>query len=322
MFSYRKRVDRDLERWHAAGHITSDALRAIRLDLEQHSRALGLANALAILAAVLIGFSVMSFVAANWQDMPRLMRLVLMLAALWGSYALSDVLARKGMHGFSDAAILAGVAIFGGNIMLISQMYHMDGNLPDFIFVWGAAAFLTGVLLRSNPALAFAMVLAVVWGCMQSANRGMEVYWPFLIPWAIISAAFYAHRWRPGLHLSGLALMGFIVSLGYMLNKGHAHGLVTALGLLVVGASFAGRFIEPSRVSLWHGVFNYGLVIVLAGLLALQFWENPTIDMFALLAVLAIALLLGAITWGVMSGNRGAVWIGYSLSRSKSCRST
>ena len=33
-------------------------------------------------------------------------------------------------------------------------------------------------------------------------------------------------RWRPGLHLSGLALTGFVVSLGYFLNHGHAHGLV------------------------------------------------------------------------------------------------
>ena len=71
------------------------------------------------------------------------------------------------------------------------------------------------------------------------------MFWPFLGPWAIVSAAFYWRRWRPGLHLSGLALTGFVVLLGYHLDDGHAHGLVVAIGLAVAGVAVAGERLRP-----------------------------------------------------------------------------
>lgn len=310
MWSYRKRLDRDLVRWRTAGWITPEAEANIRNDLEKGIRTLGLANALAILSAVLIGFAVMSFVAANWQDMPRLLRFGMLLAALWAAYALAALFARRGMEGFAHAAVLLGVGIFGGSIMLISQMYHMDGNPADAILLWAAGALVAGVGLRSNPALAFAMILVTYWGITE-AMRLDVVFWPFLLPWALVSAAFYWQRWRPGLHLSGLALTGFIVSLGYRLNGGHAHGLVAAAGLGIMAAALAGEKLKPELPALWSGTFNYGLAIALAGLWALQFIENPTLDVFTLIAILVLALVLAAIFWGLKAGNRGALWLGY-----------
>jgi uncharacterized membrane protein len=310
MWNYRTRVERDLVRWREQGWVTPTGESAIRQDLAKDKRTLGLANSLSTLSAVLIGFAVMSFVGANWDAIPRIVRLAMLFGTLWASYGFSEVLARRGMTGFAHSAILLGVSVFGASIMLISQMYHIDGNPPDGVLAWFAGALLAGVALKSNPSLALAMILAVVWGCMNGFERN-EVYWPFLIPWALVSAAYYWRRWRPGLHLSGLALTGFVVSLGYFLNGGHAHGLVVALGLGIVAASFVGRHLRPDLPGLWPGVANYGLVIVFAGLFALQFLEEPTLDVFILLAVLALAVTLGAIYWGLQHHNRGALWLGY-----------
>jgi len=310
MWGYRKRIERDLTRWREAGWVTTEGEAAIRHDLEKGVRTLGLANSLAILSAVLIGFAVMSFVASNWQYMPRSLRIGMLVASLWASYGLAGVLARRGMEGFANAAVLLGVSIFGGSIMLISQMYHMDGNPADAVLLWAGGALLAGVVLRSNPALALAMILVTIWGTME-ALRLDKVFWLFLLPWALVSAAFYWQRWRPGLHLSGLALTGFVVSLGYRLNDGHAQGLVVAAGLAVMAASIAGERLKPELPALWSGALNYGLVIALAGLWALQFIEDPALDVFILLAVLALALLIAAIFWGLKSGNRGALWLGY-----------
>ena len=310
MRSYRKRIERDLPRWREAGWVTPEGEAAIRRDVASGAHSLGLANALAILAAVLIGFAAMSFVAANWQEMPRLLRIGMLVAALWASYATAHAMAQRNMTAFADAAILLGVAIFGASIMLISQMYHMDGSPANFVLVWAAGSFLAGVLLRSNPALAFTMVLIVIWGLME-ALRLERVFWPFLLPWALVSAAFYWQRWRPGLHLSGIALSGFLISLGYRLFDGHAHGLVVALGLGIGGIGLIGEHLKQDLRALWHGILNYGLVIAFAGLLALQFVEKPELDVFILLAVLALALAIAAIAWGLHSDNRGALWLGY-----------
>lgn len=310
MKSYRKRIERDLVRWREAGWVTPEGDAAIRREVAASGYHLGLANALAILAAVLIGFAVMSFVAANWQHMPRLLRVGLLVAALWASYLTAAAMAQRNMMGFAHAAILLGVGIFGGSIMLISQMYHMDGNPADFVLLWAAGAFLAGLVLRSNPSLAFAMVLIVVWGVME-ALRLDRVFWPFLVPWALISAVFYWQRWRPGLHLSGIALSGFLISLGYRLLEGHAHGLVVAIGLAIGALAIVGEREKPDLPALWHGVLGYGLVIAFAGLLALQFVEKPSLDIFILLAVFAIALSIAAISWGLNTENRGVLWLGY-----------
>jgi uncharacterized membrane protein len=310
MWNYARRLERDLVRWQDAGWITETGADAIRKDLSKGRRTLGLANALAILAAVLMGFAVMSFVGANWQEMPRILRLGLLIAALWASYGLTAYLDRHGNTGFANAAILLGVSIFGGSIMLISQMYHIDGNPPDAVLLWSAGALVAGALLRSPPSLALAMILVAIWGTMEAGQRG-DVFWAFLGPWALISAAFYWLRWRPGLHLSGLALTGFVVSLGYLLWNGHAHGLVVALGLGVGVLALAGDKLKPELPGLWRGALNYGIVIVFAGLFALQFIEEPALDRFVLLAVLALVLCVAAIFWGLKSENRGALWLGY-----------
>src|SRR5262245_34618593 len=83
---YRSRVERDLVRWQSAGWVTDTGASAIRADLAAHKPALGAAGALAILGAVLFGFAVMSFVAANWSAMSKVARLLLLLAALWACY--------------------------------------------------------------------------------------------------------------------------------------------------------------------------------------------------------------------------------------------
>lgn len=311
MWSYRKRIDRDLARWREAGWISPDGEAAIRGDLDKGgARTIGLANALAVLSAVLIGFAVMSFVAANWQAIPRVARLGMLITALWASYGIAWALARRGMSGFADAAILLGVAVFGGSIMLISQMYHMHGSPADAVLLWGSGALLAGVALRSNPSLAFAMVLAVYWG-ISEALRIDGVFWPFLVPWALISAAFFWQRWRPGLHLSALGLAGFVISLGYLMNGGVAHGLVVAVGLAVMASAIAGERLRPELRASWAVGLNYGLAVAFAGLLALQFQDKPQPEMFILLAVLTLMLLIAAIVWGLRSLNRGALWLGY-----------
>jgi uncharacterized membrane protein len=82
---------------------------------------------------------------------------------LWGCYAAGFELFRRQLNAFAQAAVLSGIAIFGASIMLIAQMYHMDGNPPDAVLTWALGALMTTVLVRSPAALAAAFALAVVW---------------------------------------------------------------------------------------------------------------------------------------------------------------
>jgi uncharacterized membrane protein len=310
MFSYQRKLKKDLSRWRAAGLIDEATERAIRADVDARSYGIGLPGVLAILAAVLIGFAVMSFVAANWQEIPRLFRLGLLTALLWSMYALAGAMFRRGLDTFGHAAVLAGCAVFGADLMLVSQMYHMDGNAPDIVWVWAAGTLLAGVLLRSNPALAFALVLFSVWGIWETAQRE-DLHWPYLLPWAAVSAAFAWQRWEPGIHIAGLALSGFIIAYGYFHHGSGGHEMVVLTGVVIGALAALGLAQMPAFATVWNGAIDYALIIAFAGLFALQFLKSPSLTAFIVLAGLSLLLTLGAIWWGLHSGERRALWLGY-----------
>ncbi|MCL4766894.1 MAG: DUF2157 domain-containing protein [Hyphomicrobiaceae bacterium] len=310
MWGYRARLERDLARWRERGWISEAAVQEIGRDLAARGRGIGLPTTLAVLGAVLIGFAAMSFVAANWQEMPRIARLGLLLAALWGCYGLAGALLARGLDGFGHAAVLAGAGLFGAGIMLIAQMYHIDGNPPDAVLAWAAGALLAGALLQSNPALALAMLLVGLWSGWQTALVE-AVHWPFLVGWAAVAAAFLWRRWRPGLHLSALVLSAWIVSLGYLLLDGHAHWAVALIGLGIAGGALAAETLPGIWRRIAPAVLCYGMAIAYAGLFAFKFFEKRDPGTLALLSVLAMAMLLAAVFWGWRNEHKPVLWLGY-----------
>lgn len=311
---YKRRIKRDLERWQSNGWVSAEGRAAIAADVDSSGREFGLAPALGILASVLFGFAAISFVAAHWEDMPRLGRLALLLACIWSGYGAAGWLTTRGHTLLADAAVLFACGMFGASIMLISQMYNIGGNPADGVLMWWVGTLLAGAVLRSNPALALAMILVCVWSFFETSERS-DVHWPFLIGWALVTGAFIWQRWRPGLHLSALSLSAFVVSLGYQLDGGHQHGLVAMIGILAAVAAIAAEKLLPDLdATLDHiaaPLFAYGLAVAVAGLFALQFLEDPRLGNLIALATASLVLILGAIAYALSTGNRGALWIGY-----------
>lgn len=308
-FAYRRRLRRDLPRWQAEGWVDEAGARAILADAD--ARGLALAPALGMLGAVLIGFAAMSFVAANWQAMPKLLRLFILLAALWAAYGGAGALFARGHAALGHAGVVLGSALFGANIMLIAQMYHMEGNPPDAVLTWALGSLAAGVLLRSGPALALAIALVALWSAWQ-ASITHGVHWPFLIGWAAVAAGFAYVGWRPGLHLAALALAGFVVCLGFQIGDGHNHWIALLVG---AAAAVGGWVLGTGRPELQEEAavgFCYGLATVFAGLFSMQFLDSGVpASALALEAIVTLALTLGAIALGTRSGHRGLTWLGY-----------
>jgi uncharacterized membrane protein len=241
---YRNKVERDLARWQTAGWVSEAGSAAIRAELQSRKSPFGVAPIFATLGAVLFGFAVMSFVAAHWEGMSKLARLALLLVALWGCYGAAYALFQRRLEVFAQAAVLGGIAVFGASIMLIAQMYHMDGNPPDAVLMWAMGGLLAAVLVQSRPALAATFVLLVVWSCYE---RGLTnaAHWSFLPVWAAAAAGAAWLGWRPGLHLAAISLVIWLVPLGNFVLDRHAHWIVAVIGVLaVVGAAVAGPKID------------------------------------------------------------------------------
>ena len=311
MSRYARRLDRDLPRWRDAGWVSADGEAAIRADVAGRSRNVELASVLGILGAVLIGFGAMSFVAAHWSEMPRLFRLALIFGGLFGAYGLAGVLFERRHPAFAHAAILVGVALFGAGIMLVAQMYHIEGNPPGAVLVWALGALLAGVVLRSEPALALAMLLIGLWSGWTMTDTG-EVHWAFIAGWGAVAAAIAWRRWVPGLHLATVVLSIWLISLGYVLFDGHGHGLVVGIGLLVAAAGFAAPYVNEGGDAWSIPGVAYGMAIAFAGLFALQFVESAQPGTLILLAIIALALVVGGIGYGLYVGSGALLWLGYA----------
>lgn len=317
---YRTRLERDLKRWQQAGLVTEAGAAGIRADLAKEPAGFGAASIFALLGAVLFGFAVMSFVAAHWTAMSKLARLGLLLATLWACYGGAAVLMHRKLEAFAHAAILGGIAVYGASIMLIAQMYHMEGNPPDAVLLWALGALVAAVLARSRAALAAAFVLISVWTGYERVLSDTP-HWPFLAGWAATTATAAWLAWRPGLHLAAISLIAWLVPIGYFVLGGHAHWIVVLIGgalalASVLAAPALDRHLQASAAAL-----SYGLVVAFAGLFLLQFAdthmysharETATIQRLILLAVLSLGVLLAGMLRAIQTDNRAALWLAYA----------
>jgi len=315
---YRHKLERDLARWQTAGWVSEAGASAIRAELASRRSAFGVAPIFAMLGAVLFGCAVMSFVAAHWTAMSKLARLALLLAGLWGCYGAAFILLRRQLSAFAQAAVLGGIAVYGASIMLIAQMYHMEGNPPDAVLMWALGALLAAVLVPSRPALAASLVLGVVWTAWERALAGVP-HGEFLALWAAAAVAAAWLGWRPGLHLAAISLVIWLVPLGFFLLDHRAHWIIAAIGVLAaVGAAAAGSAIDR-RIAASAALFAYAIIVAFAGLYLLAFvdplFERTTdkswTPQLVLLSILTLVLLLAAMLWAVTSNNRGALWLAY-----------
>jgi uncharacterized membrane protein len=318
---YRQRVERDLARWQSAGFVGEGGAAAIRADLATRKSAFGAPSILALLGAVLFGFAIMSFVAANWNGMSKLARLALLGVTLWGCYGAAATLFQRQLNAFAQAAVLAGIATFGASIMLIAQMYHMEGNPADAVMVWMLGALLAAALLRSNAALAATFVLMIGWTWFERM-AGEDAHFTFLLAWVIAAGVAATLAGRPNLHLATLTLTAWLVPLGFFVFDHHAHWIVVIVGLLVAGVGATARTaIDHQRFLSSAALFSYGVAIAFCGLFIMQFLDStllsttaadPSIGRLVMLALLTLGLLLATMLRALASENTAALWLAYA----------
>ncbi len=172
--SYRKRLDADLTRWVGAGYLDAQAASAIRHDVAREHGGFRLPALLGLFGGLLIAASVAAFVAANWEAIPRLTKLGLIVAGIAATFALAWRLQKSGSSGGAEAASTCGVLIYGAGLALVGQMYHLPQDWPGGALLVALGALVAALLMRSNGALGIAFVAITAWsgGRWSEAEAG------------------------------------------------------------------------------------------------------------------------------------------------------
>jgi len=258
--------------------VTGDAAESILATVQVDGRP-RTAIIVGFLGAVLIAFAAIAFVAANWIDMARPVRMAMLVAGMAACYGIAVLLQRARHPWFADAAVFAGAALFGASIILVAQSYHLSGDYPDALALWGAGAFLAAVMGPSRASLALSLCVFGLWSWYETFDFDWILHWPFVVALALIAIVAGAWNWRSGMHLVALALAGWIsmalISVAEHLDwsAGDAVCLSIATAFAVFGAGqFLARRAPWTRTGQFGQVFSiYALFAFLALFILLQF---------------------------------------------------
>jgi len=201
------------------------------------------------LGSILIGLGIITFVAANWQELPRLGKVTLLLslfisvniAGFWLWKHPKESRQRLG-HGL----LLLGALVLGANMGLMGQIFHIDAPFYELLFAWGIGVLAMAYSLRltSLGVLSIILLWLGYWGYWGSAiaqnwsTAMTEVTWSSLM----------------GQHLPLLSVVLFI-PLAYWCRS----GWIFALGAIAIITSLEAN-IQPF---IW-GTFQRGWVTSIA----------------------------------------------------------
>src|SRR5262249_34788754 len=129
------RLERQVQRWQEAGIIDATTAERIIAHERRSSRPI-LLLALGGLGSFTIGVGLISVIAANWGDIPRLVKLLAMLG-LFGANAYGLVWARGRQYRWViDALALGYFVLTLASIALVGQTYQLEGEPYQALLLW------------------------------------------------------------------------------------------------------------------------------------------------------------------------------------------
>lgn len=310
---YVRQLKIDLEDWIAKGLVPESSREAI-LKSVGADNGLSLSAMIAVLGVILIGAAAMSFVGANWEQMSKLVRLIVLFGAMWAAFG-----GAAALHGarpaLSGALALLGVLMFGTNIMLIAQTYHINAHYPDGVLFWGVGAITVAALAPSRASLALALVLGGLWTWQERFDFDQALHLAFLPYWAVCAAIAGWLSWRPGVHLCALTLLGWLVlsfeGLQALLGWNDVQmASLYALGPLTIWAANAAFKSESERHALT--VEHYAVVVFVVAFWSLHIFgkqDGQASTWFGVAVILSAASIMAAV-YGLRNGSHTIIDIG------------
>lgn len=125
------------------------------------------------IAAILIGAGIFSFIASNWQEMTRLIKVSVIIIAMLISYSLGWYLKEKlNLIKTGEALILLGSIIYGAGIFLVAQMFNIRANWPDGFILW-----MIGTIIMASVVESFLLFyLSIPLGIIALAGHPFSIF--------------------------------------------------------------------------------------------------------------------------------------------------
>ena len=215
-------------------------------DSDEADRGSRLVTVLAVLGALLVGVGVITFFAANWQVIPKWVKVSLVFGSIVVSYAVGYYLAfeKQNYPRVGRAIIFLGSILYGAGIWLVAQIFHINAHYPDGVLFWAIGIVPIVVVCSSLSILIEASLLLTLATILEQTGFQNSNY-------------------------MYLPLMAVIIILSYRLKSRLAVGL-TLPGMAVWLAINTAISFKSSEAIVYIGIVNMALGLLFYGLGCLQ----------------------------------------------------
>ena len=308
---FRAALKQELPAWVRDGILSAENAEQLNQryqlnQLEKESSGL-LTAVLFTLGSLLLGGGVISFVAAHWEELSVSVKVVFLFALLL-AFHLTGYWLRfiRNSPRLGHALLFCGSLVFGANIGLMAQIFHLSGDWYRAYLAWGVGALVMAWAVRSWLTGVLALITTFIWfaGFASDYHERAAALYPFLLAAALLPLA-----WQLGSRvLYTLTFLGIIGALAVLA------GIERSSALSVLSALIAGGFLtwaagEYHRTASRQPTFGnplamLGLITLAAGTYFWSFhflwergWSNQggTSNYWLLPASLAVGLGLALI---------------------------
>ncbi|GGA82636.1 hypothetical protein GCM10011491_07570 [Brucella endophytica] len=308
-------LPRQIARWQEKGLIDEKTAAALLADVEsQRGRGFGLGNTLAVLGALLLGAAIITLIAANWEAMPRLLRVALIFVAIWAGYLGGAWRQAKGDKMFAPALYVFGALAFGAGVALVGQMYHLAGDTPSAALIWTGGVMVSALLLRSR-ALAITGMAVAIFYLFSFLDNGFvpDRNYTWIAP--LLAVCGLALAWytksRATAHLVALFLIAYFVIAYGNLDSHTPIWLAVVIGLCLFLIDGLRPDISARLGGVGPALGAYGLAGALLALEMVQFEDFArNTGGRVTFGIVILAIAIGAL---MLSGRRNALvrWVAY-----------
>jgi hypothetical protein len=272
-WTFRRSLQRELALWRREELIEPDQAERLTdryaLDALSQEAERRFLHTVFLIGAILVGLGMTAFVAANWVDMPTPVKVALlfsvMLAAHGTGYYFWKVRHTRELLG--HALVLLGTLVFGANIGLMAQMFHLEPRSGAAFGVWALGALAMAYAVGSIPHLVLAIVVSFVsltgWAV---DHAGLAAWFPLgaIVAFLLLS---YWKRSAIGFAASLVAVSASAVFVVARIDDGAMRSAV------MTGVAFAAAAWAVHRL---HGAANWnvdlGSVGAVVAVLSLCVW--------------------------------------------------
>ena len=186
--------EKQIQEWIESGTITQEQAQKMLADVDRKSkeeRSNKFIVAISTIGAILLGIGAILFVASNWEEIPDLMKVVILLGSTFGAYYLGYLFKydKKNLPKAGVSLFFLGALLFGASIFLVAQIYHINANAHSLVLIWLIGVLPLVYAFRSKPIAALSSLLFFIWiGLFIFRNGFFDESIFFLFPVIYLSA--------------------------------------------------------------------------------------------------------------------------------------